>query len=165
MKKASIPPPAITCIDFSEKMLDVAKKRLPASTSFITADASSLPCENASFDIVCMSFGYRNLVDKEHALMEIARVLKPHGRLFVLELTQPTSPIWASFHSIILRYIIPMLGKLLTGHIEPYKYLANSIENFSEPQRLEEFSKANLVCIATTKLSFGSCTLLEVAHV
>ena len=164
MKKASRPTPDITCIDFSEEMLSVAKKRLPSSVTFYSANASSLPCENASFDLIFMSFGYRNLVDKERALMEIARVLKPNGRLFILELTQPPSPFWSSIHSALMQYIIPMIGKLLTGHIEPYRYLAVSIKNFSLSTSLEEFSKANLVCLSMTPFSFGSCTLLEVAH-
>jgi demethylmenaquinone methyltransferase / 2-methoxy-6-polyprenyl-1,4-benzoquinol methylase len=164
LKKTTATPPAITCIDFSEEMLTIAKKRLPSSVAFHTANASSLPCEKASFDIVFTSFGYRNLVDKERALMEIARVLKQNGRLFVLELTQPHSPFWSAIHGALLRHVIPPIGKILTGHIEPYVYLASSIKSFNLASCMDELSKANLVCLSMKQFSFGSCTLLEVAH-
>jgi demethylmenaquinone methyltransferase / 2-methoxy-6-polyprenyl-1,4-benzoquinol methylase len=164
LKKSATPQPHITCIDFSEKMLSVARTRLPTSVTFHIANAASLPCENASFDIICMSFGYRNLIDKEQTLMEIARVLKHNGRLFILELTQPTFPITTAIHSILLKYVIPILGKLVTGHIEPYRYLATSIKKFNLQNCLQEFSNANLVCLSMKQFSFGTCTLLEVAH-
>jgi demethylmenaquinone methyltransferase / 2-methoxy-6-polyprenyl-1,4-benzoquinol methylase len=161
MKKKSLPCPKITCVDFSEEMLSIARKRLPSSVAFHATDAASVPCANASFDIIYMGFGYRNLIDKENALMEIVRILKPNGRLFILELTQPPSPFWAKLHSILLRYCIPLIGKLTTGHIDPYRYLATSIENFNLQSCFEELKKANLVCRSVTPLSFGSCTLLE----
>lgn len=161
---SSMPSPILTCIDFSEKMLTIAKQRLPPSTIFYSANASSLPCETASFDIVSMSFGYRNLVDKETALTEVVRVLKPNGRLFILELTQPSSWVVRHLHSSLLHYIIPLIGKLLTGQIEPYRYLATSIKNFSISSCIKEFERAKLVCLSMRQFSFGSCTLFEVAH-
>lgn len=164
IQKQSCPFPQIVCADFSQKMLAVAQKRLPPSVSFLAADAASLPCANASFDVLYMSFGYRNLTDKRAVLMEIVRILRPGGRLFILELTPPPSRLVSAVHSFLLQHVVPLFGKLITGHIAPYKYLAASIQQFSLPDTLEELKKANLVCTKISSYSFGSCTLLEVVR-
>ena len=97
-------------------------------------DCLNLPFEDESFDLVTISFGLRNLADREKGLSEIHRVLKPKGRLIVLEFTQPYwwfRPVYYFY----LRLILPWLARLVTGDRDAYLYLGTSITNF--PNRHE----------------------------
>ena len=147
-------------MDFSPKMLLLAQKRLPASVTFQLADASLLPYADASFDTVYMSFGYRNLVDKTKALREISRVLKPGGHLFILELTKPQSWIVSKVHSLILHYIVPLLGGLIVKKSDPYRYLAESIDQFSLDLTRDELRKTGFRIQKEEVFSLGCCSLL-----
>jgi demethylmenaquinone methyltransferase / 2-methoxy-6-polyprenyl-1,4-benzoquinol methylase len=156
--------PELSCVDFSSRMLALAKERLPKKTSFFLHDITSLPHADAHFDTIALAFGYRNLLHQKQTLEEIKRVLKPSGRLFVLELTKPSS-FWRSLiHSCVLKYIVPLIGKLSTGQKEPYIYLKNSIDLFSLDGCLKTVEEVGLNCFSKKSFSFGSCTLLEIGH-
>jgi demethylmenaquinone methyltransferase/2-methoxy-6-polyprenyl-1,4-benzoquinol methylase len=124
--------------DFSEPMLDLARRKsgeegLPVE--FGWADALDLPYGDASFDAVTIGFGARNLADLPKGLSEMARVLRPGGRLVILEITRPQREPLASFYSLWFDRLIPVIGSL-AGDSDAYSYLPNSVRTFPEPERL-----------------------------
>jgi len=130
--------------DFSEPMLELARRKsgeqaLPVE--FGWADALDLPYGETSFDVVTIGFGARNLADLERGLAEMARVLRPGGRLAILEITRPLREPLAAFYSLWFDRIVPVIGTF-AGNPEAYSYLPNSVRSFPEPQALAEMIEA-----------------------
>jgi demethylmenaquinone methyltransferase/2-methoxy-6-polyprenyl-1,4-benzoquinol methylase len=125
--------------DFSEAMLDLAREKAAVreveSVRFEWADALRLPYDDGRFDAVTVGFGVRNFADRDRGLRETARVLKPGGRLVVLEFTQPKRPPFSTFYSLWFDRIVPVLGRL-TPNPEAYSYLAESVRGFPDPRGL-----------------------------
>jgi demethylmenaquinone methyltransferase/2-methoxy-6-polyprenyl-1,4-benzoquinol methylase len=124
--------------DFSESMLELARRKsgeLGLPVEFGWADALELPYGDASFDAVTIGFGARNLADLPRGLAEMARVLRPGGRLVILEITRPQREPLASFYSIRFDRVVPMIGSI-AGDADAYSYLPNSVRTFPEPQAL-----------------------------
>jgi demethylmenaquinone methyltransferase / 2-methoxy-6-polyprenyl-1,4-benzoquinol methylase len=126
--------------DFSEPMLEIARRKsgeqgLPVE--FGWADALELPYGDASFDAVTIGFGARNLADLGRGLSEMARVLRPGGRLVILEITRPHREPLASFYSLWFDRIVPVIGNL-AGDPDAYSYLPSSVRSFPEPPELAE---------------------------
>jgi demethylmenaquinone methyltransferase / 2-methoxy-6-polyprenyl-1,4-benzoquinol methylase len=124
--------------DFSEPMLELARRKsgdegLPVE--FGWADALDLPYGDASFDAVTIGFGARNLADLERGISEMTRVLRPGGRLVILEITRPHRQPLAGFYSLWFDRLVPVLGSL-AGDPEAYSYLPDSVRSFPEPERL-----------------------------
>lgn len=124
--------------DFSEPMLELARRKsgeekLPVE--FGWADALELPYGDRSFDAVTIGFGARNLADLERGISETARVLRPGGRLVILEITRPQREPLASFYSLWFDRLVPVLGSV-AGDSEAYTYLPNSVRSFPEPEQL-----------------------------
>ena len=124
--------------DFSEPMLELARRKsgeegLPAE--FGWADALELPYGDASFDAVTIGFGARNLADLDRGLKEMTRVLKPGGRLVILEITRPHREPLATFYSLWFDRMVPMLGTF-AGDEDAYSYLPESVRSFPEPPEL-----------------------------
>jgi demethylmenaquinone methyltransferase/2-methoxy-6-polyprenyl-1,4-benzoquinol methylase len=124
--------------DFSEAMLDLARRKsgeegLPVE--FGWADALDLPYGDESFDAVTIGFGARNLADLGMGLSEMARVLRPGGRLVILEITRPQREPLSSFYSLWFDRLVPVIGSF-AGDSEAYSYLPNSVRSFPDPQRL-----------------------------
>jgi demethylmenaquinone methyltransferase / 2-methoxy-6-polyprenyl-1,4-benzoquinol methylase len=145
--------------DFSEPMLDLARdkarQRNRDGVRFEWADALSLPYDAGRFDAVTVGFGVRNLANLERGLGEMTRVLRPGGRLVVLEITQPARPPLSTFFSLWFDRIVPMLGAL-SEESEAYSYLPESVRNFPGPQRLGELMDgAGLEQIRWTVLAGG----------
>jgi demethylmenaquinone methyltransferase/2-methoxy-6-polyprenyl-1,4-benzoquinol methylase len=145
--------------DFSEPMLDLAREkasgRATDAVRFEWADALSLPYDAGRFDAVTVGFGVRNLADLDRGLREMARVLRPGGRLVVLEITQPARPPLSVFYSLWFDRIVPMLGTF-SGDSEAYSYLPESVHNFPGPPRLAEMmDAAGLEQIRWTVLAGG----------
>lgn len=132
----------ITLVDFSPKMLIEAQKRLtPALNSgvdleFKCADARALPYPNQHFDAVVVAYGIRNIPSPRHCLDEIYRVLRPGGRLGIVELTRPRSSLLRLGHLFYLRTLVPLLGRMVTSNQEAYQYLQKSVEGFISPDEL-----------------------------
>jgi demethylmenaquinone methyltransferase/2-methoxy-6-polyprenyl-1,4-benzoquinol methylase len=125
--------------DFSEPMLDLAREKAAdrgvESVRFEWADALQLPYDEGRFDAVTVGFGVRNFADRDRGLREMARVLKPGGRLVVLEFTEPRRPPFSTFYSLWFDRIVPVLGRL-TPNPDAYSYLAESVHSFPAPQGL-----------------------------
>jgi len=124
--------------DFSEPMLELARRKsgeegLPVE--FGWADALDLPYGDASFDAVTIGFGARNLADLPKGLSEMARVMRPGGRLVILEITRPQREPLASFYSLWFDRLVPVIGSF-AGDSDAYSYLPNSVRAFPEPERL-----------------------------
>jgi demethylmenaquinone methyltransferase/2-methoxy-6-polyprenyl-1,4-benzoquinol methylase len=157
--------PEIIGLDFCEPMLVEARKKrdelkLNADKfPFVVGDCLDLPFSDDKFDLVTISFGLRNLADREKGLSEIYRVLKPGGRLIVLEFSQP---YWwfRPFYYFYLRLILPWLARLVTGDREAYLYLGTSISNF--PNRFElckELEAIGFKKVAAQALTFSIVSL------
>ena len=123
----------VTGLDFSERMLERARRKAPG-LEWVQGDLLALPFSEASFDAATVGFGVRNVADLPGALAELRRVLRPGGRLAVLEITRPSGPLrW--FYSLWFDRVVPMLGKVLPGG-EAYTYLPASVRRFPGPAEL-----------------------------
>ncbi|TPW16838.1 MAG: ubiquinone biosynthesis methyltransferase UbiE [bacterium] len=105
---------------------------------FGVGDAENLPLANASIDRATIGFGIRNVTDRPKALRELARVLKPGGRVAILEFGVPSDTAFRSLYFFYATHLLPVIGGLLSGNREAYEYLPDSIRRFPSP---EEFSR------------------------
>jgi demethylmenaquinone methyltransferase/2-methoxy-6-polyprenyl-1,4-benzoquinol methylase len=124
--------------DFSERMLELARDKgsdTAAAVEFEWADALQLPYEDGTFDAVTVGFGVRNLAELEVGLAEMARVLRPGGRVAILEITQPQRPPLSTFFSIWFDRLVPRLGTI-AGDRDAYTYLPESVKRFPSPEGL-----------------------------
>jgi demethylmenaquinone methyltransferase/2-methoxy-6-polyprenyl-1,4-benzoquinol methylase len=120
-------------VDFSAAMLERARRKDPG-IEWVQADVLRLPFEDGSFDAVTVSFGVRNVEDLEAALRELRRVLRPGGRLGILEITTPRGAL-APFYRVWFDRVVPLLGKVLPGGAA-YTYLPASVRRFPLPEDL-----------------------------
>ncbi len=129
--------------DINESMLRVGRDRLTNKgviTPSLITDAEALPFKSATFDLVSVAFGLRNMTHKDRALAEMARVLRPGGRLLVLEFSKIAAPLrkaydWYSFN------ILPRVGKLVASDADSYRYLAESIRMHPDQATLKAMMK------------------------
>jgi demethylmenaquinone methyltransferase/2-methoxy-6-polyprenyl-1,4-benzoquinol methylase len=120
--------------DFSEAMLARARIKAP-QLSFEWGDALELPYDSAAFDAATVGFGARNFSDLDRGLAEMARVVRPGGRVVVLEITTPTRPPLSTFFRLWFDRLVPALGRL-AGDSEAYSYLPSSVRRFPAPAEL-----------------------------
>jgi demethylmenaquinone methyltransferase/2-methoxy-6-polyprenyl-1,4-benzoquinol methylase len=120
--------------DFSEEMLTVARRKAPA-ISFEWGNALELPYEDGRFDAATVGFGARNFSDLERGLAEMARVVRPGGRVVVLEITTPQRPPLSTFFRVWFDRVVPLIGRL-TGETLAYSYLPSSVRRFPAPEGL-----------------------------
>ena len=156
----------MTGLDFCEPMLEEARAKRGAKSSygdieFSFGDCMELPLADNSADAVTISFGVRNFEDRQKGLKEILRVLRPGGRLFVLEFSQPDRwfrPIYYFY----LKYILPWVAAIATGDKSAYDYLAGTIENFPTKQALaEQLQLAGYDSVEATGLTFSIVAIHE----
>jgi demethylmenaquinone methyltransferase / 2-methoxy-6-polyprenyl-1,4-benzoquinol methylase len=120
-------------LDFSERMLERARRKAPA-IEFVQGDVLALPYEDASFDSATVGFGVRNVEDLSAGIRELRRVLRPGGRIGILEITTPTGRL-APFYRVWFDRVVPLLGKVLPGG-SAYTYLPASVRRFPPPDGL-----------------------------
>jgi demethylmenaquinone methyltransferase / 2-methoxy-6-polyprenyl-1,4-benzoquinol methylase len=129
----------VTGLDFSAEMLGRARKKAP-QLEWIEGDMLALPFADATFDAATVGFGVRNVADLELALRELRRVLRPGGRLAILEITQPRGPL-RPFYSLWFDRVVPLLGKVLPGGAA-YSYLPESVKRFPNAEKLADLMRA-----------------------
>jgi demethylmenaquinone methyltransferase/2-methoxy-6-polyprenyl-1,4-benzoquinol methylase len=156
----------VTGLDFCEPMLEEAraKRSVKASYSDIAfefGDCMDLPLGDNSVDAVTISFGLRNFENRQRGLQEILRVLRPGGRLFVLEFSQPDT--WfCPIYYFYLKFILPWVAALATGDKSAYEYLAGTIENFPSKEALmEQLKQAGYKTVEATGLTFSIVAIHE----
>jgi demethylmenaquinone methyltransferase / 2-methoxy-6-polyprenyl-1,4-benzoquinol methylase len=120
--------------DFAQEMLERARAKAPA-LQWELGNALDLPYASNRFDAATVGFGARNFSDLDRGLAEMARVVKPGGRVVVLEITTPRKPPLATFYSLWFDRIVPLIGRV-TGEEEAYTYLPNSVKRFPAPEGL-----------------------------
>lgn len=149
----------VVCVDLSKKMLDIASNKMSFETECIVADAEALPFEDGTFDCVGTAFGIRNFVHLEKGLQEMTRVLKPGGRLIILEMSTPDNPLLRPFYNIYTRRVIPWLGERIAGNREAYTYLPKSIERFPKGKEMLQILENVGLKAKQKKLFFGVCRM------
>ncbi len=120
--------------DFSEEMLTRARVKAPR-LAFEWGNALDLPYATATFNAATVGFGARNFSDLEQGISEMARVVKPGGRVVILEITTPQKPPLSTFFSVWFDRIVPVIGKV-AGDPDAYDYLPNSVKRFPGPEGL-----------------------------
>lgn len=154
----------ITGMDFCQPMLDEAVAKQAgrpeaAGVVFRQGDGLNLPLADAAFDAVTISFGLRNMADRHRALGETHRVLRPGGRLFVLEFSQPRRWFQPLYY-FYLKRILPRIAGWVTGDREAYHYLCGSIENYPDHLAMrEELLRAGFAEARVIRLTFGIVAL------
>ena len=158
-------PERIVGIDISEGMLALGKQKiartgLQESIILQAGDAESILFPDFSFDGITVAFGVRNFQNLEKGLAEMYRVLKPGGKLVILEFSKPEKRFFLPIYKIYLQFIAPRMGKLFSGNGDAYKYLNESVNAFPEGEIftriLDKTGYQNTHC---TKLSMGICTI------
>ena len=129
--------------DINAAMLEVGRDRLidkgaTGNIDVVQADAQALPFEDDSIECITIAFGLRNVTDKGMALRSMLRVLRPGGRLLVLEFSKPTSPLLAKVYDQYSFQVLPAMGKLIAQDSESYRYLAESIRQHPDQETLLE---------------------------
>jgi len=152
----------VLATDFSEAMMrpgpdKAAKAGVGGIVRFMAADALDLPFPDETFDCVTTGFAMRNVTDIERAFREMWRVTKPGGRIVCLEVAKPGFPPVRFLHQHYFNWIVPLLGSIVTGHSEAYRYLPASARNFPPPPALTAImERAGLCDVHFRRLSLGA---------
>ena len=165
MMNKYLSPQSIKGIDISNGMLEVgrqkiAKAGLQEKIQLQTGDSEAIQFADNSFDAVTVAFGVRNFEHLERGLQEMLRVLKPGGRLAILEFSQPRTPVIRQLYAVYLRLVAPGLGKMFSKSREAYQYLNDSVQAFPEGKALVDvMDKQGYTQTRFKRLSLGICTV------
>jgi len=155
------PASAVVGLDPSPRMLEIGRKKAQNRVQLVEGDARRLPFGDASFAAVTMAFGIRNVPGDQRvvALREMARVVRPGGRVAILELSEPRGKLLGRLARFHVHTLVPRLGALLSGARE-YRYLERSIAAFPPPEAFADLMRAaGLRVVAVQPLTFGVCCL------
>ena len=149
----------LTGLDLTQAMLDLAEKKLASrgmTADLICGDAVQVPRPDDSFDRVTIGFGLRNIEDPMQGLVEMHRILKPGGRVLILEFAPAPKGVFGAVYGLYLRHIIPVLGGLITGSRQAYSHLSTSIEGFFAPTHMvQAMGEAGFNTVQAVPLSGG----------
>ena len=160
---------SVTGVDISEGMLEVMRRKVAeaglddtgcVSVSAETGDCCALGYPDASFDTVTVAFGVRNFEDREKALVEVLRVLRPGGRFVMLELGIPRNPVVRAAYKFYFTRIMPLIGSGISKDKAAYRYLPASVLDFPKPEEwMTTMQKAGFAQVRHRPLSLGICNL------
>lgn len=166
---AAAGPRSVTGLDFTGEMLEIARRKSggpgvggpPARPTYVQGDAMNLPFGDASFDIVSIAWGIRNVADPAKALREFRRVLRPSGRLCILEFSEPRNAVARAFNRLYCGRIMPWTATLIArDRSGAYRYLPRSVADFPEPPVFARMiEQAGFPAPALHPLTFGVCTI------
>ncbi len=165
----AIPEASITGVDISEGMLGVGRKKITALSmdhkiKLQSGDSESLPFPDASFDAVTCAYGVRNFEHLEAGLKDMHRVMKPGGKIAILEFSHPKQFPVRQFYHFYFRYILPTMGKLVSKHSRAYTYLPESVMAFPEGKVFcETLTRCGFKDAKAKPLTFGITTLYTAA--
>lgn len=154
------PKTTITALDFSQEMLQAGYSKIidyveKAQIKPLCADALNTPFQDNTFDVIICGYGVRNFSDLEKGLREMYRILKPGGQILILEFFAPEKKISNIFHKTYARFVIPWLGRLVSGHEGAYTYLKNSIQGFvTKTVLIDKLNKIGFVQQRSKKFLF-----------
>ncbi len=164
LKFAAARPQAAMGLDFTFEMLPIARAKSTinnqqSTITYINADAQALPLPDQSADIVSIAFGIRNVQEPLVALREFHRILRPGGRLIILEFSLPINPILRSLYNFYFRKILPRTATLISGDkTGAYKYLPESVNTFiGREQMVQMMRQAGFVDVQQFPMTFGVC--------
>lgn len=153
----------ILAIDFCWEMLNYGKGYyLNRPLSLVCGDALSLPLKNSSIDAIMVAFGVRNFSNCSTGLREMQRVLKPKGKVVILEFSRPTHAIFSPIYFAYLNYVLPRIGGLISGDKMAYTYLSRSIQEFYAPRAwLKIMEQAGFRNLRHRYLTLGIVSIYE----
>ena len=158
-------PDKVVGVDLSEEMLARAREKadrygVAERASFVRGDGEKMPFEDSSFDAALIGFGIRNYENPDAGLVEILRVLRPGGRLVVLEFSHPEGRLFSSIYGAYSRVVMPRIGRLFSRVKGPYTYLPDSIEAFPCGEAfLEKVRNAGFIKTTARRMTFGIASL------
>ena len=163
-------PARIDLTDLVSEMLDVARAHVEREgancgvpITFRVVDAQDMPFEDKTYDAVTMAYGIRNMPDRERALAEIYRVLRPGGELVCLEFSTPPNAVWRALYNFYLAYMIPFWGGLITGDRSGFVYLSKSIKAFPDQETFAQMLRDAGFSEVTWKNYTGGIAAVHVA--
>lgn len=148
----------VTGVDFSAKMLDKARLRGKgqAGLRYVEADALTLPFPAKSFDLATIAYGLRNLPNFDAGLNELVRVVRPGGRLLILDFGKPKFSLWRRGYFTWLRWIIPLFGRVFCGDAAAYGYILESLRHYPDQEGVAKAMKSrNLDCVGVRNFLGG----------
>lgn len=149
--------------DFCHPMLVEAGRKVAArrgQSVLFEADALRLPLPDASFDLITLAFGFRNFANYRKGLIELRRILRPGGQLAILEFSQPPNPLFRALYNWYSRRILPRIGALVSGSVDAYTYLPESVRKFPLPDELaSEMHACGFAQADYTRMTFGIVAL------
>ena len=158
-------PEKIIGIDISDGMLEVGQKKivkygLENHIQLLNGDSEAIFFNDDAFDAVTVAFGVRNFENLEKGLSEIYRVLKPGGKLVVLECSKPTLPLVRTLYNFYMKFVTPKVGKLISKNNDAYQYLNNSVQQFPEKETfIHILNQSGYRHSFYKTLSLGICTI------
>ena len=152
-------------LDLAGRMLQLGQQKIDGSKqrsclSLVLGDGTLMPFPNDCFDVITIGFGIRNFADTSRGLREFYRVLKPGGRLLVLEFSLPANRILYYGYLVYFRFILPIIGRLLSGDAAAYRHLNKSVESFPYGQEFcDLMTLSGLADVSVIPLTFGLASI------
>lgn len=161
----SLNPVKITGVDISTLMLDEGKKKIATNgfsnqIELLKGDSESLQFKDNTFDAVTVAFGVRNFGQLQQGLNEMQRVLKPGGKMAILEFSKPSQFPFKQVYQFYFKYVLPTWGGIISKNKEAYTYLPASVQHFPEGEKFAAYLlKSGMKDIQIKPLTFGICSL------